>query len=98
MSISTITVTPSLPQDGVPAALIGSSYVPQYGTCKYNLGCCLRVHAQYLVAATTYYCPTNQIWSTEGRYAACCHNVSYVKCPIAVSCLSTSLIVGSDGD
>ncbi|OCL09007.1 hypothetical protein AOQ84DRAFT_376227 [Glonium stellatum] len=78
-SVPTITVIASLPESGVPGALIGSEYVPDLG------------------ASTTYYCPPGQIWSTEGRYAACCNNVPYVECPIAVSCVSTSLLVGPDG-
>lgn len=58
----------------------------------------LRVYAQFLFVATTYYCPASQIWSTQGHYAACCNNVPYVECPIAVSCLSTSLLVGPNGE
>ena len=55
------------------------------------------VWAEYLVIATTWYCPVGQIWSTEGRYAACCTDDPYQKCPIPVSCESTSLLVGPGG-
>ena len=45
----------------------------------------------------TYYYPIGQIWSTKGRYAACCTNGLYRECAIAVSCESTPLLVGPAG-
>jgi hypothetical protein len=77
-SVSTITAAPSS-ESGVPAALIGSQYVPQLGT------------------STTYYCPVGQIFSTKGRYAACCTDDPYQECQFAVSCESTSLLRGPEG-
>jgi hypothetical protein len=47
--------------------------------------------------ATTYYCQPGQVWSTIGRFGACCPDDPNRECPIAVSCLSTSLLVGPDG-
>ncbi|PMD11945.1 hypothetical protein NA56DRAFT_95824 [Hyaloscypha hepaticicola] len=41
-----------------------------------------------------WYCDQGQIWSQDGNYARCCDSDPSVECPIGISCLNTSLIVG----